>query len=239
MRRLKTQRRGKGTFRYLSNRDSVGKIRYPFNYTLDLQRGEIVDIMHNVGKSAPLAKILLEDKTVFYVPASEGSYVGQAIEVGSNAEVGLNNVLPIGKVPLGFTVYNLEIRPGSGGNFFRAGGSYGVVIGSDENGVFVKMKSGEKKLFDQKSLCTLGVVSGSGRTEKPLMKAGNMHFAMKAKGGRIYPRVRGSAMNSHDHPHGGSGHNSRGRKKNVSGKFGAPGQKVGSFAAKRSGRLKK
>jgi len=239
MRRLKTQRRGKGSIRYTARKYSVARVRYPFNYTLNLLNGEIVDILHNSGKTAPVAEVLLEDRSLFYTLASEGSYVGQTVQAGTSAEIGLNNVLPIGKVPSGFTVYNLESKPGTGGSFFRSAGSYGVVIGSDESGVYVKMKSGEKKLFDPKSLCTLGVVAGSGRKDKPLMKAGNMHHAMKAKGGRIYPVVRGYAMNAHDHPHGGSGHNSAGRKKVVSRKFGAPGQKAGNSGSKRTGRLKK
>ncbi len=71
------------------------------------------------------------------------------------------------------------------------------------------------------------------------MKAGNKSFAMKAKGGRIYPIVRGYAMNAVDHPHGGSGHNSAGRQKNVSKKFGAPGQKVGHIGPRRTGRRKR
>ena len=121
----------------------------------------------------------------------------------------------------------------------HAGGSFGEVISIENDVVFVKMKSGEKRKFDPKCLCVIGVVAGGGRTIKPMYKAGNMHFLMKARGGRIYPCVRGYAMNTVDHPHGGSGHNSAGRQKATSRKFGAPGQKVGHFAASRTGRKKK
>ena len=237
-RRLKSQRRGKGSPKYKA-KDGKIKIDYPFDYTLEKKVGEIIDIVHSSNQNAPLAKIMLEDKTIFYVPAAEGSYVGQRIEVGSEARLGLNNVLPLSKVPAGFTVYNIESKAGAGGKFFRTSGTFGLIIGSDEKGVYIKMKSGEKKIFSPKNLCTLGIVSGAGKKEKPFMKAGNKFYAVKAKSGRLYPVVRGFAMNAVDHPHGGSGHNSAGRQKNVSKKFGAPGQKVGHINPKRTGRRKK
>ena len=82
MKRLKVQRRGKGSPRYTANTDSVGKIRYSFNYTQEAVKGEVVDILHNSGKSAPLAKIVLETNETFYVPAGEGFYVGLKINAG-------------------------------------------------------------------------------------------------------------------------------------------------------------
>jgi large subunit ribosomal protein L2 len=237
--RLRQQRRGRGTPRYRAKQNGVATIKYCFDYTYDKQRGEIIELLHNPGKSAPLAKIILENKAEFYVPASEGAYVGQVIEVGKGAKLGLNHVLRIGDIPSGFPVFNIENRPGTGGNLLRASGSYGLIINSDEKGVNVKLRSGTKKIFNPNCLCSLGIVAGSGRKEKPFYKAGNKAKAEGAKGGRLYPRVRGAAMNAVDHPHGGSGHNSKGRQKSASKKFGAPGQKVGHFGSKRTGRRKK
>jgi len=237
-RRLKTQRRGKGSPMYRVRRKGI-KVKYPFNYTLEKLSGEIINIINTPINSAPLAEIKLEDDSIFYTPASEGAYVGQRIEVGSKASLDLNNVLPLDKVPAGHVVYNLESKPGNGGSFFRASGTFGLIIGKDQKGVYIKMKSGEKKLFDPKSLCTLGLVAGSGKKEKPHYKAGNKYHLRKARSGKLYPVVRGYAMNTVDHPHGGSGHNSAGRQKQTSKKFGAPGQKVGHFGAKKTGRRKK
>ena len=239
MKRLKVQRRGKGSPRYIAKKDSIAKVKYPFNYTLERVSGEIVDILHNPGKTAPLAKVVLETGDYFYIPAGEGTFVGQKIEVGKGAKPNLGNILPISEVLPGFPVYNIENIPGDGGSFLRAAGAFGEVIGKEENMVYVKMKSGVKKKIDPKCLCVIGVVAGAGRVIKPFYKAGNKHFLMKAKGGRIYPCVRGFAMNAVDHPHGGSGHNSAGRQKIKPKKFGAPGQKVGFIGAKRTGRRKK
>jgi len=233
------QRRGKGSPRYRAKRDSVARVKFPFNYTQKKVVGEIGAILHNNGKSSPLAKIILEDGSFFYVPAGEGTYLGQKIEIGTGSAANLGNILPIGELFPGFPAYNIENMPGDGGSFFRAAGAFGEVIGKEANIVYVKMKSGEKKKIDPKCFCIVGVVAGGGRTVKPFCKAGNKHFLMKARGGRIYPRVRGYAMNAVDHPHGGSGHNSAGRQKVKPKKFGAPGQKVGFIGAKRTGRRKK
>jgi len=237
--RLKVQRRGKASPRYAANRDSVAKAKYPFNYQQDKMYGEIVELIHNRGKSAPLARIVLENGIDFYLPASEGLYLGYKIQVGSGSEIALGNILPIGEILPGMPIYNIENRPGDGGNFCRAGGAFGEVISIEPDGVYVKMKSGEKRKFDPKSLCAVGIVAGGGRTVKPFYKAGAKSFLMRAKGGRIYPRVRGYAMNAVDHPHGGSGHNSAGRQKVNSKKFGVPGGRAGNIGAKRTGRKKK
>lgn len=239
MKRLKVQRRGKGSPRYIARTDSIDKAKYPFNFSQEKMHGEIVGLIHNRGKSAPLVKIALENGVNFYLPASEGTYVGQKIQVGAGSELSLGSVLLIGDVLPGMPIYNIENHPGDGGQFFRAGGSFGEVISVENDVVYVKMKSGEKKKFDPKNLCTVGIVAGGGRVIKPFYKAGAKSHLMKAKGGRIYPRVRGYAMNTVDHPHGGSGHNSAGRQKMASKKFGPPGTKVGHFGGKRTGRKKK
>jgi len=237
--RLKVQRRGKGSPRYLAKKNSVDKAKYPFNYNQEKMYGEVVDILHNPGKSAPLACIVLENGSKFYVPASEGMYVGYKIQVGAGSKVALGVIMPISEVYPGLPVYNIENHPGDGGKFCRAGGAFGELISVNVDNVYVKMKSGQKKKFDPKCLCTIGIVAGGGRPIKPFYKAGAKSFLMKAKGGRIYPRVRGYAMNAVDHPHGGSGHNSAGRQKIKSKKFGAPGQKIGNIGSKRTGRKKK
>lgn len=239
MKRLKMQRRGKGSPRYMAKKNSVAKIKYPFNYTQTVLNGEIVDIVHNSGKTAPLANIVLENNESFYIPAGEGTFVGMKFQVGKGAKISLGSILPIGELKPGMPIYNLESRPGNGGSFCRAGGAFSEVISVEENAVYVKMKSGQKRKIDPKSLCTVGIVSSSSRTIKPFYKAGNKSYFMAAKGGRLYPSVRGYAMNAVDHPHGGSGHNSPGRQKPHSKKFGAPGQKVGHFGSKKTGRKKK
>ncbi|MDD4983514.1 MAG: 50S ribosomal protein L2 [Candidatus ainarchaeum sp.] len=236
-RRLHQQRRGKGSPKYRANKSGV-KAKYDIRKTDDC-KAEVVGIISNTGKTAPVSEIVLENGRKMYVPAVEGAYVSQRLEVGPSARPEIGNIMPIGNVPLGFVVSNIESIPEDGGSFMRASGTFGIIIGKDEKGVYVKLRSKAKKIIRPDCLCTIGRVAGGGRKEKPLYKAGNNFYLMRAKGGRVWPSTRGYAMNAADHPHGGSGHNSSGRKKNVSKKFSTPGQKVGSVGASRSGRKKK
>jgi len=235
--RLKQQRRGKASPKYKANKSGV-KARYDIR-KIDDCKAEIINLMNNIGKTAPVSELVLEDGRRMYVPAVEGTYVSQKISVGPSATAEIGNILPIGNVPLGCVVCNIESRPEDGGAFLRASGTFGIIIGKDDKGVYVKFRSKAKKLIRPDCLCSIGRIAGGGRLEKPLCKAGNNFYLMRAKGGRIWPSVRGRAMNAVDHPHGGSGHNSSGRKKTVSKKFSTPGQKVGSVGASRTGRKKK
>ena len=84
---------------------------------------------------------------------------------------------------------------------------------------------------------TIGVIAGSGRKEKPFLKAGTRHYAMKAKN-KLYPQVSGTSMNSVDHPFGGSSSATKGRPTQSS-RNAPPGRKVGKIAPKRTGRKKR
>jgi large subunit ribosomal protein L2 len=95
------------------------------------------------------------------------------------------------------------------------------------------MPSGYFKVFNPKCRATIGVVSSGGRKEKPFLKAGKKYKYSRSRN-RLYPRVRGVAMNAVDHPHGGGGHQHLGRP-SVVGRNTPPGRKVGQIAAKRTG----
>ena len=83
-------------------------------------------------------------------------------------------------------------------------------------------------------VATIGITAGGGRKDKPFIKAGKKHYAFRTRG-KQYPIVRGVAMCAVNHPHGGGGHQHVGKPSTV--KRGAsPGRKVGSIAAKRTGR---
>ncbi|MFB6088592.1 MAG: 50S ribosomal protein L2, partial [Candidatus Aenigmatarchaeota archaeon] len=145
------------------------------------------------------------------------------------------NILPLGEIPEGVPVYNIESHPGDGGKFARSSGVYGFVVTHDAKSTIVRLPSKKVKEFSPECRATIGVVSGGGRTDKPFMKAGNKSKALKARG-RQYPIVSGVSMNAVDHPFGGS--TKPGKPKTVS-RNASPGRKVGSFGAKRSGKKKR
>ena len=106
-----------------------------------------------------------------------------------------------------------------------------------ENSITVELPSSKRREFLPECRAMIGIVAGSGRTEKPFLKAGNKFYAMKAKN-KMWPIVSGTSMNSVDHPFGGSSSHAKGIP-TQSARNDPPGRKVGKIAPKRTGRHKR
>jgi len=238
--KIRVQRRGRGspTFR-ASTHKRVAPVSYPdlsMGKMVGVLRGQVVEILHDPARGSPLAVIELEDGRTCYSVVPEGIYEGQMIEFGEETSVNIGNVIPIGRIPEGTMVCNVELSPGDGGKLARSSGSYVTVVSHTPEGTIVKLPSGKTRYINDLSLATIGVVSAAGRTEKPFLKAGMKYYWMRAKGHK-YPRTRGRAMIAAVHPYG-SGR--RGARKITTVSHGAPpGRKVGLIAAKKTGRKKK
>lgn len=231
--RLIQQRRGrtKGKFNSPSHRFK-GEVKYASNNS---KLGGIVDdILHDSGRTAPLASLKTDaEKSLIIAP--EGIKVGDQIKFTENKkELGVGNISTIGKIPEGTPVYNIELSPGDGGKLVRAGGSNAIVVSHEKKKTVVQLPSGSFKTLDSSCRATIGVAAGGGRKDKPFLKAGKKHYAFRTRG-KQYPVVRGVAMNPVAHPHGGGGHQHVGKPSTVK-KGASPGRKVGSIAARRTGR---
>ncbi|MDM7275569.1 MAG: 50S ribosomal protein L2 [Thermoprotei archaeon] len=231
---LRQQRAGRGTQTFRSpGHIHPGPAKYPA-LSSETYMGKVVELVHDPGRYVPLARIVTEKGEEFLVPAAEGVYVGQAITIGPQARVEAGNIMPLGSVPEGTMVFNLELRPGDGGRLARQGGSYAVVLGKAGDKVIVLMPSGEEKMLPANCRATIGMPAGAGRIEKPLVKAGNAYYKWKVKA-RKWPRVRGVAMIAANHPFGGGRHKRKSKPSTVS-RGAPPGRKVGHIAARRTGR---
>ncbi len=233
---LITQRRGKGSPTFQANHtrfkaDAVYR-SIPQGKTM---KAQVVDLIDDPARTVVLAKLLYEDGKEAYVPSAEGLSVGKIIHHGEEAKPEIGNILPLGKIPEGFPVFNVEVKPGKGGNLARASGAVCLIMSKSEKEVVLRLPSKKVKSFDPRCFATIGNASGGGRTKKPLLKAGNNYKRKKAKGQR-YPTVRGVKMAAYEHPFGGKEHHGAKTKK---GKGGSPGQHVGSFGARRTGRRKR
>jgi large subunit ribosomal protein L8e len=127
---------------------------------------------------------------------------------------------------------------GDRGSFARTSGSYAIIVShSDEdNKTKLKLPSGAKKTVTSSARAMLGIVAGGGRSDKPILKAGNQYHKYKAKR-HCWPRVKGVCMNPVDHPFGGGNQQHIGKPSTV--KRDTPaGRKVGLIAARRTGRLR-
>jgi large subunit ribosomal protein L2 len=233
--RIRGQRRGRGgsTFRAPSHRYKA-ELSHRTVEEGDVVRGTVVDIEHDPARSAPVAEIQFEDGDKRLVLAPEGIAVGDEIQLGVSAAIEKGNTLPLAEIPEGVPVCNVEAKAGDGGKFARASGVSATLLAHERTATVVELPSGELKRLPPDCRATIGVVAGGGRTDKPMMKAGNKHHKAKARG-MVWPRVRGVAMNAVDHPFGGGGRQHPGRPKSIS-RDAAPGRKVGDIASRRTGR---
>ena len=206
-------------------------------------RGVVKSIIHDSGRGAPLAKVAFRDPYKYKIReeifiANEGVYTGQFISAGKNASLNIGNVLPLGAVPEGTIVSNVEEKAGDRGALARTSGNYVIVIGHnpDENKTRIRLPSGAKKVVSSDARGVIGVIAGGGRTDKPLLKAGRAFHKYRVKR-NSWPKTRGVAMNPVDHPHGGGNHQHIGKASTIS-RDAVAGQKIGLIAARRTGLLR-
>ncbi|MHC1624800.1 MAG: 50S ribosomal protein L2 [Methermicoccaceae archaeon] len=233
--RIISQNRGRGGPRYRapSHRYKAKLVHRKVDGN-DTLRGKVVAIEHDPARHAPVARVRFSDGDERYILVPEGIAVGQDISYGMSAEIKPGNTLPLSEIPDGVPVCNIEVKPGDGGKLVRASGVYATVIAHDMGKVAIKLPSGSNKWLSPKCMATIGVVAGGGRIEKPFVKAGKKYHKMKGTATR-WPKVRGVAMNVIDHPFGGGSKQRPGRPKTVA-RGASAGRKVGSIAARRTGR---
>jgi len=224
-----SQRRGRGT---TSFRAPSFKFKGMAKVPNVVQDGTVVDIQHCAGHSAPLAVIELIDGAVVMTVAHEGIVIGDTISIGSET-ISKGNTLRLQDIPEGTLVHNVELKPGDGGKLVRASGTSARVGPRVPTGISLILPSKRVKIFHENCRATIGIVAGGGRLEKPLLKAGNMHYKQKARN-HLYPVVSGSAMNAVAHPFGNK-RTARKSKNTPVSRDAPPGRKVGNIAARRTG----
>jgi len=229
--RIIVQARGRGGPRYRVRRQAFSiRPRYPVNLSGE---GIVIKIINSMGHSAPLAKIKY-DKGIFFMPAFKGMAELQKINFENN-ELTPGNILRLKDIPIKTPVYNIEAKPGDGGIFIRSGGNSGVVNRISETGIFILMPSKQEKKFNPQCRATIGIIAGSGRFDKPIIKAGKRYYMKKSKG-KLWPRTSAVKMNAIDHPFGGG----RGKriKSKIAKRNAPPGAKVGLLRPRRTGKQK-
>ncbi|NOX36116.1 MAG: 50S ribosomal protein L2 [Calditrichaeota bacterium] len=163
-------------------------------------------IEYDPNRSARIALLAYADGEKRYILAPDGLKVGDQVMAGENAEIKVGNALPLGRIPLGMMVHNIELYPGKGGQVARSAGTAAQLMAKEGEWALLKMPSGEIRKFRMECYATVGQVSNVDHINISLGKAGRARW----RGRR--PNVRGVAMNPIDHPMGGGeGRSSGGR----------------------------
>ncbi len=159
--------------------------------------GRVATIEYDPNRSANIALINYMDGEKLYIIAPKGLEVGDKIFSGEDVEVKAGNAMPLKNMPLGTSVYNIELTRGKGGQIARSAGTVCSVNAVEGNYCYVRMPSGEIRKIHKDCYATVGEVSNKDHANVTIGKAGKSRWLSKR------PKVRGVVMNPHDHPHGG------------------------------------
>jgi len=170
--------------------------------------GAVVSVEYDPNRSSRIALIQYKDNEKRYIIAPQGLKVGEKIVSSKSNTISFKNgnAMPLGVIPEGMLVHNIELKEGKGAQMARSAGTYARIMSSEKNMISLKLPSGEIRLVSDKCFATIGVVGNKDHENIVIGKAGRSRW----KGRR--PKVRGVAMNPVDHPHGGGeGRTSGGR----------------------------
>jgi large subunit ribosomal protein L2 len=172
--------------------------------------GTVTSIEYDPNRSANIALVTYADGEKRYILSPQGLKVGQKIMSGPGASLDVGNALPLENIPLGFTVHNVELTLGKGGQLARSAGASALLAGVEGDYIVLKLPSGELRMVFKKCIATIGVVGNEEHMNERIGKAGRNRWL------GIRPTVRGTVMNPVDHPHGGGEGRGKGYKQPVS-----------------------
>jgi large subunit ribosomal protein L2 len=166
----------------------------------------VVRIEYDPNRSARIALVVYADGEKRYLLHPQGLRPGDTVVSGPGSDTRVGNAMPLGEIPLGTNVHNVELKIGAGGRLARSAGQYAQVMAREGEYVTLRLKSGEMRMVHARCLATVGEV---GNAEHELLSKGK---AGKTRWLGRRPKVRGVAKNPVDHPlGGGEGKSSGGR----------------------------
>ncbi len=158
---------------------------------------KVVAIEYDPNRSARIALLQYADGEKRYIVAPTDLKVGGNVVSGENVDIVTGNCLPIKNIPVGTVVHNIELKPGRGAELVRSAGSSAQLLAKEDRYAQIKLPSNEVRMIDLNCRACIGQVGNLDHGIVRLGKAGRNRWL------GIRPSVRGTAMNPHDHPHGG------------------------------------
>src|SRR3984885_6363653 len=161
------------------------------------QPARVERIEYDPNRTGFIALIKYGDGELSYILAPQRLGEGDTIVSGEHVDVKPGNAMPVGNMPIGTIVHNVELKIGKGGQIARSAGAYAQIVGRDGEYVILRLNSAEQRLVHGRCMGTVGAVSNPDNMNTTVGKAGRQRWK-----GRM-PHNRGITMNPVDHPHGG------------------------------------
>ncbi len=202
---------GKMTMRYIGGGHKQKYRIIDFKRNKDGVPALVKTIEYDPNRSARIALLFYADGEKRYIIAPNGLQVGQQVISGDNVAPEVGNALPMGNMPLGTIIHNIELKPGHGAQMARSAGAFAQLVGKEEKYALIKLPSGELRKVLAACKATVGEVGNSDHALEKFGKAGKNRWLGRR------PHNRGVVMNPVDHPMGGgegrqSGGHPRSRK---------------------------
>ncbi len=160
-------------------------------------KAKVAAIEYDPNRSANIALLYYVDGEKRYIIAPVGLKVGDVVESGETADIKPGNTLPLANIPVGTMIYNIELKPGGGGQLVRSAGNSAQLMAKEGKYAQVRLPSGEVRMISMICKASIGQVSNIDNENISIGKAGRKRWM------GIRPTVRGVVMNPVDHPHGG------------------------------------
>lgn len=158
---------------------------------------KVFALEYDPNRTARIARLHFADGEKRYILAPQDLKVGDTVIVSEKAPIRPGNRMKLKNIPQGTLVHNVELFPGRGGMLVRSAGSDAMVLASEAGQVQLVMPSSENRVISGEAFASIGQVSNAEHSSITLGKAGRSRWLGRR------PKVRGTAMNPVDHPHGG------------------------------------
>src|SRR6476659_4659785 len=188
-------------------RNNTGRMVVRFRGGGHKKAYRIVDFKRTkVDMPATVERLEYDPNRTAFILAPQRLAVGDTVIAGRHVDVKPGNVMPLGNMPIGTIIHNVELKIGKGGQLARSAGTYAQLVGRDQDYVIIRLNSGEQLLVHGRCTGTIGAVSNPDHMNISIGKAGRNRWLGRK------PHNRGVSMNPVDHPHGGGeGRTSGGR----------------------------
>ena len=88
---------------------------------------------YDPNRTAFIALIKYQDGEQAYILAPQRLAVGDTVVAGNYVDVKPGNVMPLGNMPVGTIIHNIEMKIGKGGQIARSAGTYAQIVGRDQD----------------------------------------------------------------------------------------------------------
>jgi large subunit ribosomal protein L2 len=158
---------------------------------------KVTAIEYDPNRNCRIALVQYADGERRYILAADGVKPGDVLRSGPDAEIKTGNAMPLGSIPAGTFVHNIELRPGKGGQMARSAGMAVQLMAKEGKFAQLRLPSGEVRNVLAACMATIGSVGNAEFENISIGKAGRSRWL------GIRPQSRGVVMNPVDHPHGG------------------------------------